>query len=58
MNDVTIDITKIKPFNCKHYRPKTYLSKSNCLGYCLLNDDLKYCEGIDCNEYEKRVDVE
>ena len=54
--DVTIDITKLKPFDCKYYRHQTLLSKTACLGYCQMGEDdlsLKYCKGSDCNEYEK-----
>lgn len=52
-----IDISKLKPFNCRHYQHPTYLSISNCLGYCLLGDylSLKYCKGTDCKEYEEKV---
>lgn len=59
MTEISIDITKldIKPYNCKYYKSKTLLSKSNCIGYCQMgNIDLKYCKGYYCNEYEKRVD--
>ena len=56
MTEIMIDISKLKPFNCRHYQHQTYLSISNCLGYCLLGDDLslKYCKGTDCKEYEER----
>ena len=55
MTEIMIDISKLKPFNCRHYQYPTYLSISSCLGYCLLEDNLslKYCKGNDCEEYEK-----
>lgn len=56
-DDISIDITQLKPFNCKHYHFPTLLSKTSCLGYCQKGDDylsLRYCKGIECTEYEKR----
>ena len=54
--DVLIDITKLKPFDCRYFRHQTLLSKTTCLGYCQKEDDdlsLQYCKGIECTEYEK-----
>jgi len=61
MNEISIDITKlsIKPYNCTYYCPRTLLSKSNCIGYCQMgNNDVKYCKGSYCEEYEKKEDFE
>ena len=49
--DITIDISKLRPFNCKYFQYKTLLSKSNCIGYCK-QSELKYCKGLECNDYE------
>ena len=59
MTEILIDITKLKPFDCRYYRYCTLLSVSSCLGYCILGDDLslKFCKGNDCEEYEKREEV-
>lgn len=57
MSEISIDITKLKPFNCKYYQYRTLLSKSNCIGYCQIRDNdlnLQYCKGINCEKYEKR----
>ena len=59
MTEITVDITKLKPFNCKYYSSKTLLSKSSCIGYCNKEDDLnlKYCKGYSCKEYEKKEEI-
>ena len=49
---VTIDLSKIKPFNCLHYMPPNYLSISYCVGYCNLKNE--YCQFQNCNEYHKK----
>lgn len=56
MTEILIDINQVKPFNCKHYRPKTYLSISLSLGYCVLGEgwSIQFCKGSKCNDYEKR----
>lgn len=50
-----INIYKLKPFNCAYYNKQTYLSVSNCFGYCgrVGSDEnslvLKYC--TNCDDY-------
>ena len=61
MNEISIDISKLRPFDCKYYRHQTLLSKTACMGYCQMGDDdlsLRYCKGVDCEEYEKKRDLE
>lgn len=49
---VTIDFSKIKPFDCVYYRSPNYLSISDCVGYCNLK--YEYCHFQNCNEYHKK----
>ena len=53
MNEIIVDITKLKPFNCEYFSPKTLLSKSCCIGYCNKDGDLslRYCIGVECEDY-------
>lgn len=55
MFDITFDITKIKPFNCKYYAGKTRLSIPTCIGFCILNgeENMTYCKGANCDYYKE-----
>lgn len=51
-NNILIDISKLKPFNCAYYQSPTLLSL-NSLGFCKLEEGLglKYCQANGCIDY-------